>query len=79
LLTHLKKPEVGKFQIDLEVKDSSGMTELKNTLRALAEQQSSLIESGTTTREIAAAPLLTGPSDIVEGEFTESESNETKP
>jgi hypothetical protein len=79
LLTHLKKPEVGKFQIDMEVKDSSGMTELKNTLRDLAQQQSELIATGVTTREIAATPLITGPSEIVEGEFEEHETNEAKP
>lgn len=79
LLTHLKKPEVKQFQIDMEVKDSSGMTELKNTLRGLAEKQTELINAGVTTREIAATPLLSGPSEVVEGEFTESGTEETKP
>lgn len=64
LLTHLKRPEVIKSQIDVNLKDSSGMTELKETMRQLAEVQRNAIQNGTTAKLIAATP-------IVDAEFTE--------
>lgn len=64
LLVHLKRPEVIKSQIDVNLKDSSGMTELKETMRQLAEVQRNAIQNGTTAKLIAATP-------IVDAEFTE--------
>lgn len=64
LLTHLKRPEAVKAQIDVNLKDSSGMTELKEAMRQMAEQQRQLIENGATARLIAATP-------IIEAEYTE--------
>lgn len=78
LLTHLKKPEVKEFQISVESKENSGMTEIKNALRAMAEKQMELINGGVTTREIAATPLLPAPEIVIEGEFTESGTDEAE-
>jgi hypothetical protein len=78
LLTHLKKPEVKEFQISVDTKESSGMNELRETLRQLAQKQSELIEGGTSTREIAGAKLLSPPTEVVEGEFTELGTDQTK-
>lgn len=64
LLTHLKQPEVQKVQLDIGVKDNSGMIELKNSLRELAQKQQELIESGVSPKLIAAQPL-------VEAEYTD--------
>lgn len=64
LLTHLKRPETQNMAIALEVKESSGLNELKETLKQLAQKQTELIESGVETKLIAAAPLI-------EGEFKE--------
>lgn len=64
ILTHLKKPETTKFQIDVGVNDASGLNELKDNLKRLAEMQVQLIESGVETKLIAGSPL-------VEGEFKE--------
>lgn len=64
ILTHLKRPEAVKGQIDINIKDSSGMNELKEALAKMAEQQRDLISSGMTARQIAAQP-------IIDAEFTE--------
>ena len=58
LLTHLKRPETIKSQIDINLKDSSGMSELKSTMEKLAAQQIELIQGGVTARQIAAVPII---------------------
>lgn len=58
LLTHLKRPEAIKAQIDVNLKDSSGMTELKAAMRELAGQQQERIASGDTAKMIAAMPII---------------------
>jgi hypothetical protein len=58
LLTHLKKPEVKEFQISMENKDSSGITELKDALRDLAQTQRQAIESGAKVGDIAGSTLI---------------------
>lgn len=64
LLTHLKRPEAIKAQIDINLKDSSGLTEMKEAMRQMALQQQQLIQSGASARQIADIPLI-------EGDFTE--------
>lgn len=64
LLIHLKKPENQNFQLNMEINEGSGLNELKESLRLLAEKQAQLIESGVPTQLIAASPLI-------EGEFKE--------
>ena len=39
ILTHLKRPETKKVEIDLGVKDNSGLNELKDMMSALAQKQ----------------------------------------
>lgn len=53
LMNHLKKPETQQVDLNIGVTESDGMSELKDTLAQLAEQQRSLIESGVTTKKIA--------------------------
>ena len=67
LLTHLKRPEAKGLDIRMEVTDSSGMKELKDTLVKVAQQQQKAIESGITTREIAASPIYDAEYVDVEG------------
>ena len=64
LLTHLKRPEAVKTQIDINLKDSSGMTELKKAMEDLATQQRDMINSGASAKQIA-------DMRIIEAEFTE--------
>lgn len=65
ILTHLKKPEGKDFQISLETKDNSGMNEMKNALRDLAQQQRQLIESGVEVKTIAGSTLIEGEAKDV--------------
>lgn len=58
ILTHLKKPDVIKGQIDINMNDSSGMNELKDALGALAEQQRKMIESGVGIRQITDSKII---------------------
>lgn len=70
LLTHLKKPEVKEFQVSMEVKESSGMKEMKEALRQMAEQQQSLVRNGATVKALAS-------QTIVEGEYTDVDQADT--
>lgn len=58
LLTHLKKPEGKDFQLNLGVNESSGLNELKNALREMAEKQTQLMAGGASVKEIAASPII---------------------
>lgn len=53
IMTHLKKPDNLKVEIDVGVKEVSGMVELKDMLASLAQRQLDLIAQGVTTKEIA--------------------------
>ena len=58
ILTHLAKPkEVGPL-INLDLRESSGLNELKATLTQLAQQQRDLISNGITTKQIADQGLV---------------------
>ncbi|QDP54371.1 MAG: hypothetical protein Unbinned4120contig1000_23 [Prokaryotic dsDNA virus sp.] len=69
ILTHLKRPEAVKGQIDLNVKDSSGMNELREVLGDLAAQQRQAIAQGAPIREITDARII--KEDDVPGETIE--------
>lgn len=59
ILTHLAKPKENiANQINIGIGDASGIGELKDTLAKLAQQQQNLINSGVTTREIAAQSII---------------------
>lgn len=72
VMTQLKKPEVKDFQINMNVNESSGLNELKESMKKLAETQRELIESGYSTKLIAGSPLI-------EGEFSEVGPDQTEP
>jgi hypothetical protein len=58
LMTHLKRPEAVKSQIDINVKDESGVDALKQALANLAQGQLKTIQSGTSVAQIAASPII---------------------
>ena len=63
ILTHLVKPkEVGPL-INLDLRESSGLNELKATLTQLAQQQRDLISNGITTKQIADQGLVIDHDD----------------
>ena len=63
ILTHLKRPEKKEIELNLGVKENSGMNELKDLLTTLAEKQQQMIGSGTQTREIAHQKLIKNAVD----------------
>lgn len=60
LLSALQKPKEAAPAIQIDVKENSGMEELKNLLGELAKKQLDAINAGVETREIAAQPLIEG-------------------
>lgn len=58
LLTHLKRPEAIKGQLDINVKDSSGLNELKTVLGELAKEQLRHLQSGTPIKQITDATII---------------------
>lgn len=66
LLSHLKRPETQKVELDMNVKESPTIGRLEKTLADLAGQQRDLIQGGAySTKEIAHKPILEGEFDEV--------------
>lgn len=64
LLTHLKKPETKKVELDIGVKENSGMAELREAMTSLAQQQRELIEAGAQTKTIAHQKIVPSNEEI---------------
>lgn len=64
LLTHLKKPESKKVELDIGMVDKTGLSELNEQLRKMTVIQQDLIHNGMTTKQIAH-------QNIVEAEVIE--------
>ena len=60
ILTHLTKPKEAGPLINLDMRETSGMEELKGMLTTLAQKQKELIESGATTKSIAEQNIIEG-------------------
>ena len=59
ILLHLTKPkEAMNVQLNLDVKESSGMNEMKEALAQMAKQQQQLIAAGMTAKEIASSTII---------------------
>lgn len=59
LLTHLAKPkEAVNNVINLDLRESSGLNDLKQTMERLAAQQQQMIQSGASTKDIAAQTII---------------------
>jgi hypothetical protein len=58
LVRHLTPPQAKEVNINLGVQESSGMTELRASMLAMAQQQKEFIEMGGDVKRIAEAPLV---------------------
>lgn len=66
LLTHLKRPETVKMEIDVGVKENSAVGELRNALNALvAEQRNSILSGANTALDIAEEKVISGEFEDV--------------
>jgi len=64
LLTHLKKPEKKEIELSIGVVDNSGLNEMRDSLRKMAEMQQQLIRDGMSTKQIADAKII--EAEVVE-------------
>ena len=59
LLMHLKPPEVTKIELDVGVVEGSVITELKETMRAMAQQQQNMIQTKVVNADdVARSPVI---------------------
>lgn len=69
ILTHLKPPEVKKFELDIGVKNDGGISELRGAMSELARKQKEMIEGGFGAKRIASQPL-----DVIDAEVVSEPS-----
>lgn len=58
ILTHLAKPKEAGPLVNIDMRENSGMNELRNTLTQLAKQQQELIQNGVTAKAIAEQVIV---------------------
>ncbi|MBZ6397043.1 MULTISPECIES: hypothetical protein [Pantoea] len=64
LLNHLKRPDTHKVELEIGIKDSSGLRELKDSMAQLAQQQRDMIQGGhISARSVAHSPLVIEAGD----------------
>jgi hypothetical protein len=66
LLTHLSKPKDAGPLVAIDLRETSGMIELRGMLTQLAQKQLQAIEGGISTREIAAQRIIDVESETVD-------------
>ena len=60
LLTHLKKPDVGKVQLDLGAVQNSGLNDLRAAIEKMASLQQQALQGGADLKTIAGSVLIEG-------------------
>lgn len=60
ILTHLAKPKDAAITLKLDTPETSGMSEMREMLLAIAKRQQEAIEAGVSPREIAGQKLIEG-------------------
>lgn len=66
ILTHLAKPKEAGPLINIDMRENSGMNELRDALAKMARQQQELIKGGVTTKEIAEQVIIEGEARRVD-------------
>lgn len=59
LLTHIKRPEAAKIELNVTQGQSDGMKELQEMMRGLAEKQLAAINAGGNVQTVANLPVRT--------------------
>ena len=63
ILTHLAKPKEAGPLVNIDMRETSGMDELKNAMVSLARQQQEMINSGISPKVVAEQKLVGGGKD----------------
>lgn len=71
LLTHIKRPEAAKIELEVSQRQSDGMSELTVMMRELAQKQLGAIANGGNVKTIANVPIVAKQPDVIEGTFEE--------
>jgi hypothetical protein len=58
LLTHLARPKETLPSVNIDMRETSGVNELRDALVKLAKQQQTMIEKGASTKEIASQTII---------------------
>jgi hypothetical protein len=65
VLTHLAKPKEAGPLINFDMRESSGMNEMRDLLGKLAKKQQEMISGGVTTKDIAEQVIIEGEAEEV--------------
>lgn len=71
LLTHIKRPESAKIELEVSQKQGDGMQELAVMMRELASKQLAAIQAGGSVKTVANVPLSTREPLLIEGNKVE--------
>jgi hypothetical protein len=71
LLTHIKRPEAAKVELEVSQKASDGMNELTTMMRELAQKQLAAIADGGNVKSVANLPLNKREPILIEGSKVE--------
>lgn len=66
LLTHLKRPETNKIQLDIGIKEDSALAELRATTRELVEAQKKMIEGKDMSAQDMAHSSLVIDAEVID-------------
>lgn len=58
LLTHLAKPKESAATVNIDLRENSGLNELKDALQKMASQQQDMIRNGMSTKDVAAQQII---------------------
>jgi len=67
ILTHLKRPETSKVELNVTVKEDSLMAELREVTQKMVDSQRAALQTGAVTaEEVAHCNIIQGESEVVD-------------